>query len=100
LIVTPPLVIFFMLKPTCANHCITINRSQSLPSQRVALRWHRHHNGLKMQHTVGIVSSWNEPVVSTFTSEDFPAFCSPISVSSISRLKNRLHMRVSGCGTR
>jgi hypothetical protein len=41
--------------------------------------------------TVGIMSSWNEPVVRTLTKELFPAFCSPISESSISFLKNRLH---------
>jgi hypothetical protein len=40
--------------------------------------------------TVGIMSSWNDPVVSTLTSELLPAFCNPIKESSISRLKNRL----------
>jgi hypothetical protein len=40
--------------------------------------------------TVGIMSSWNDPVVSTLTRELLPAFCSPISDSSISRWKNRL----------
>ena len=55
--------------------------------------------------TVGIMSSWNWPVVSTLTSDDLPAFCSPISDSSISRLKNRLQApRAQGvpgdCGRR
>lgn len=40
--------------------------------------------------TVGIMSSWNDPVVSTFTSELLPAFCNPIKDSSISLLKNKL----------
>jgi hypothetical protein len=40
--------------------------------------------------TVGIMSSWNDPVVSTLTSELLPAFCNPIKDSSISFLKNKL----------
>jgi len=40
--------------------------------------------------TVGIISSWNEPVVSTLTNELLPAFCKPINDSSISLLKNKL----------
>jgi hypothetical protein len=42
--------------------------------------------------TVGIMSSWNDPVVSTLTSELLPAFCNPIKDSSISLLKNKLQM--------
>ncbi len=58
--------------------------------------WHAMHVPLPVL-TVGIMSSWNCPVVSTFTSELLPAFCSPISDSSISRRKNRLQTRT---GTR
>lgn len=43
--------------------------------------------------TVGIMSSWNCPVVSTFTKELLPAFCSPMSDSSISLRKNKLQQR-------
>lgn len=38
-------------------------------------------------------ASWNCPVVSTFTRLVFPAFCSPISDSSISFVKKRLQSR-------
>jgi hypothetical protein len=50
----------------------------------------RCHATTSIRLTVGIISSWNDPVVSTFTSELLPAFCSPISDSSISRLKKKL----------
>ena len=42
-----------------------------------------------LKPTVGI-SSTNFPVVSTLTREVLPAFCSPISASSISFWKKRL----------
>ena len=45
---------------------------------------------LILKPTVGIMSSWNPPVATTLTRLVFPAFCSPMSESSISFLKNRL----------
>lgn len=46
-----------------------------------------------LKPTVGIMSSWKPPVATTFTKDVFPAFCRPISDSSISFLKNRLQAR-------
>jgi hypothetical protein len=51
-----------------------------------------------LKPTVGIMSSWKVPVVSTLTSEVLPAFCSPIRLSSISLWKKRLQQRRQGGG--
>ena len=48
-----------------------------------------------LKPTVGIMSSWKAPVAITFTSEVLPAFCSPISDSSISFLKKRLRQQTA-----
>ena len=64
-------------------------RSQSLmvTAPRVTLRM--------LNPTVGIMSSWKAPVAMTFTSDVLPAFWSPISESSISFLKKRLHSKTA-----
>ena len=151
LIVTPPLVTFFMLKPTC-RHVRGVAHSSCLSVCAVCVfaRAHTHGNMQAPAHancfvqafartvgvdralvdlpavcmcthsahphphthihtrvctrtqtcrhrssehrTVGIMSWWNCPVVSTLTSELLPAACSPIRLSSISRRKKRLHV--------